>query len=179
MASFIPRKGPGGRRVWQAHIRRRGYLAQVRTFDTKAEAEAWASTIESEIARGVFVSRTEAEGTTLAEALERYAVEVSSKKRSGSREAYMVRVWQSSSLAARSLASIRGKDLAAFVRECEGRGLSPNTIRLHLALLSHLFNTTKNRQAIWTARTRAYSDPILPPILIQSCHPRWRPIQAL
>ena len=51
MASFIPRKGPGGRRVWQAHIRRRGYPAQVRTFDTKAEAEAWAAGIEHEIAR--------------------------------------------------------------------------------------------------------------------------------
>ena len=143
MASFIPRKGLGGRRVWQAHIRRRGYPAQVRTFDTKTEAEAWAAVIESEIARGVFVSRTEAEATTLREALERYAVEISAKKRSGNRESYIIRGWQSSSLAARSLASIRGKDLAAFVRECESRGLGPNTVRLHLAILSHLFNTAR------------------------------------
>ena len=71
MASFIQRRGPNGKRVWQAHIRRRGYQAQVRTFDTKAEAQAWAATIESEIARGVFVSRTEAEATTLKEALAR------------------------------------------------------------------------------------------------------------
>ena len=143
MASLIPRKGPGGKRVWQAHIRRRGYPAQVRTFDTKTEAEAWAAMIESEIARGVFVSRTEAEATTLREALERYVTEISAKKRSGNRESYIVRGWQSSGLAARSLASIRGKDLAAFVRECESRDLSPNTIRLHLALLSHLFNTAR------------------------------------
>ena len=33
--------------------------------------------------------------------------------------------------------------MAAFVRECESRDLSPNTIRLHLALLSHLFNTAR------------------------------------
>ena len=67
MASFIPREGLGHKRVWQAHVRRRGHPAQVRTFDTKAEAEAeaWAATIESEIARGVFVSRAEAEATTL------------------------------------------------------------------------------------------------------------------
>ncbi len=32
---------------------------------------AWARTVEAEMVRGVFVSRTEAEATTLAEALER------------------------------------------------------------------------------------------------------------
>ena len=51
MATFVSRKGPNGRRVWQAHIRRREFPAQVRTFDTKAEAQAWAATIESEMAR--------------------------------------------------------------------------------------------------------------------------------
>ena len=114
-----------------------------RTFDLKTEAERWAKQVESEMDRGVFVSRAEAEATTLTEALERYAVEISAKKRSGGRESYIIRFWQSSSLTARSLASIRSKDIAAFVRECESRGLSPNTIRLHLALLSHLFNTAR------------------------------------
>ena len=76
MASYIPRKGPGGKRVWQAHVRRRGYPAQTRTFDTKAEAEAWAGDIESMIRRGTFGSRIEAENTTLAEALDRYQTEV-------------------------------------------------------------------------------------------------------
>ena len=143
MASFIPRKGPGGKRVWQAHIRRRGYPAQVRTFDAKAEAEAWAATIESEIARGTFISRAEAEGTTLAEALGRYAVEVSSKKKSGTRESSTIRAWQESVLGPRALASIRGKDIAQAVRDLEARGLAPNSIRIRLALLSHLFNTAR------------------------------------
>ena len=145
MASFIPRKGPGGKRVWQAHVRRRGYPAQVRTFDTKAEAEAWAATIESEIARGVFVSRAESEATSLAEVLERYEREVMPRKKAttANRERDRVRAWAASSLAQRSLASIRGKDVAAAIRDMEGRGLSPNTIRLHLALLSHLFNTAR------------------------------------
>ncbi|UEO00418.1 site-specific integrase [Acidiferrobacter thiooxydans] len=143
MASFIPRKGPGGKRVWQAHVRRRGYPAQVRTFDTKAEAEAWAATIESEIARGVFVSRAEAEATSLAEALDRYAVEVVPRKRSGTRELSTITSWRSSALGTRPMASVRGKDVAAAIRDMEGRGLSPNTIRLHLALLSHLFNTAR------------------------------------
>ncbi len=69
MATFVQRKGPNGRRVWQALVRRRGCPQQTQTFDTKVKAQAWASVLESEMARGVFVSRAEAEGTTLAAVL--------------------------------------------------------------------------------------------------------------
>ena len=81
MASFIPRKGPNGKRVWQAHIRRRGYPAQVRTFDSKAAAQAWAAGIEHDIDRGVFVSRAEAEGTPQSDALQRYLAEITPTKK--------------------------------------------------------------------------------------------------
>ncbi|MHB1530432.1 MAG: hypothetical protein ACYCXT_13630 [Acidiferrobacteraceae bacterium] len=50
----------------------RGHAVQIRTFDRKAEAEAWARQLEGEMDRGVFVSRVEAEGTTLVELLDRY-----------------------------------------------------------------------------------------------------------
>ena len=145
MASFIPRKGPGGKRVWQAHIRRRGYPAQVRTFDTKAEAEAWAATIESEIARGVFVSRVEAEATSLTEALDRYQSEIVPTKKQSDRERRRVAelTRQLGGLAARPMAAIRGKDIVTFIRERTARGAGPNTVRLDLALLSHLFNTAR------------------------------------
>ena len=143
MATFRKRPGPGGRAAWQAQIIRRGHDRQYKTFNTKAAAEAWAATIESEIARGVFVSRAEAEATSLAEALDRYAREVVPRKRSGTRELSTVAAWRSSSLASRSMAGVRGKDMADAVRDMEGRGLSPNTIRLHLALLSHLFNVAR------------------------------------
>ena len=143
MASFIPRKGPNGRRVWQAHIRRRGFPAQVRTFDMKAEAQAWAATIESEMARGVFVSRTEAEGTTLSEALARYRNEVIPKKKQEAREDRRAAALAQHPLACRPLASIHGKDIAAYMstRACAGAG--GNTIRLDLALLSHLFTIAR------------------------------------
>ena len=143
MASFIPRKGPSGRRVWQAHIRRRGYPAQVRTFDNKAEAEAWAATIESEIARGVFVSRAEAESTTLAEALDRYLTEVTPRKRRPQAEAGAIQRWKAQPLAQRILATIRGKDIAGYITRRQADGVGANTIRLELALLSHLFNTAR------------------------------------
>ena len=145
MASFIPRKGPGGKRVWQAHVRRRGYPTQVRTFDTKAEAEAWAATIESEIARGVFVCRAEAEGTTLTEALNRYVIEVSAAKKTANREIYTIRWWQASPLGPRSLASIRGKDIASVLATKAKDGAAAHTIHLYLALLSHLFTVARKQ----------------------------------
>ena len=142
MASFIPRKGPKGKRVWQAHIRRRGFPAQVRTFDSKAKAEAWASVIESEMTRGLFVSRTEAEGTTLAEALDRYLVEVSSQKKGRAAETSVASVWRQNVIASRPLAGIRGHDLAK-VRDAWLSEATPATVRNRFALLSHLFNIAR------------------------------------
>ena len=145
MASFIPRKGPGGKRVWQAHVRRRGYPAQVRTFNTKAEAEVWAHDLESEMARGVFISRTEAEATTLGEALTRYLAEITPTKKptTAYRERVIGRALGCHPLARRALASIRGKDMAAYMRQRQADGKGANTIRLELALLSHLFNVAR------------------------------------
>lgn len=74
----ITKRGPY---QWRAQVRRHGYPPQSKTFDTKNEAEAWAKIIESEMARGVWVSRTEAEATTLYEALKRYEEEISLAKK--------------------------------------------------------------------------------------------------
>ena len=112
-----------------------------RTFDLKTEAQVWAKQIESEMDRGVFVSRTEAEGTTLAEALERYLREITPEKKPStqSRETIRARVIAETSLARRSLASIKGSDIATFIRGRQAAGLGANAIRLDLALLSHVF----------------------------------------
>ena len=67
-------------KYWRAQIRRLGFPPQHKSFDTHAEAEAWARAAESEMDRGIFVSRAEAERTTLAEALERYKTAISSRK---------------------------------------------------------------------------------------------------
>ncbi|MCO1347908.1 hypothetical protein L0Y95_14445 [Burkholderia vietnamiensis] len=80
---------------WQARVRRKGYPVQIKTFNTRAEAEAWARLIESEIDRGVFVSRAEAESTTLAEALDRYDREIAASKKGYVQEASLLRIWKS------------------------------------------------------------------------------------
>ena len=138
MAAFQKRSG-----AWRALIRRRGYPPLTRTFDSKAKAETWARQIEGEMDRGVFVSRAEAENTTLADALDRYAAEVSSSKKTANREIYTIRWWQTSALGPRSLASIRGKDIMAMLAAKEAEGAAPHTIHLYLALLSHLFTVAR------------------------------------
>ena len=58
-----------GEYQWDAQIRRKGYPAQRKTFETKSDAQAWARMIESEIDRDIFVSRVEAERTAFTNSL--------------------------------------------------------------------------------------------------------------
>ena len=139
MATFVQRSGPGGRRVWQAKIRRRGWPQQSGTFDTKVKAEAWARQVESEMDRGVFVSRAEADNTSLAEALDRYLREVSSRKRGSVQETSVAALLAAGSLGQRTIGSLRGKDLATYRDSMLAEGYSPSTIKRRFVILSHLY----------------------------------------
>ncbi|OZA27785.1 MAG: hypothetical protein B7X93_08490 [Hydrogenophilales bacterium 17-61-9] len=138
MATFVKRG-----RGWQAKVRKEGWPQQSKIFSSKAEAVDWAAVIESEMARGVFVSRTEAEGTTLAEGLDRYRDEVTVHKKSKDQESKTIEVWKRSDLAQRSLASLRSMDFARYRDQCLREGLAPATVRNRLALVSHLFTTAR------------------------------------
>ncbi|MDR1657842.1 MAG: site-specific integrase [Deltaproteobacteria bacterium] len=129
-----------GKLQWEARIRRKGMPVTCKTFETKFEAEKWAREIEAEMDRGVFVSRSEAESTTLSEALERYIVEYIPKLAHADKSERMARALQRRALAPKCLAAIRSKDIADFIRERESEEVSANTIRLDMALLSRLFN---------------------------------------
>ncbi len=143
MATFVARPGPNGRRVWQVKIRRRGWPLQSGTFSSKARAEAWARRIEGEMDRGVFVSRTEANNTTLAEALDRYRREVSSRKRGSVQETSVASILAAGPLGRRTLGSLQGKDLATYRDGMIAEGYSPITIKRRLALLSHLYKVAE------------------------------------
>ena len=133
MAYFRKRSG-----AWEATIDKKGFKRLSRTFDTKAEAEAWAKVEESEMVRGVFVSRQESESTTLSEALDRYEREVIPSKKGAIQESMRIRIWKRTPLANRSIASIQGKDIAAY-RDARLKEVAPNTVRHELAILSHLY----------------------------------------
>ncbi|MDD2464468.1 MAG: site-specific integrase [Desulfobulbus sp.] len=129
---------------WRVLIRRRGYPRVSKTFETKADAEAWARQIESEMDRKVFISRAEAEQHTLSECLDRYIEEYIPRLKHGKREADRARALQRRPIAHRIMATIRAKDIADFRREREAENVSGNTIRLDFALLSKLFNYARS-----------------------------------
>ncbi len=128
-----------GASQWEARVRKRGWPFTCKTFATKYDATKWARGIESEMDRGIFVSRVEAESTTLSEALERYIEEHAPKLSDSMREEDRARAIQRRPLASRFMATIKAKDIAAFIKVRQDEGVGPNTIRLDLVLLSKFF----------------------------------------
>jgi len=133
----ITKRGPY---QWQVKIRRKGYPVQSKTFETYQDAAAWARTIENEMDRGVFVSRKEAEATTLAEALERYESEKTEHKKGSAQKKLRIKLFKRSELASRFLATIRGTDVAKYRDRRLAEGMSPFTVNNELILLSNLFS---------------------------------------
>lgn len=131
---------------WQARVPRKGYPVQIKTFNTRAEAEAWARQGESEIDRGVFVSRTEAESTTLCEALDRYEREIVSLKKGKAQEVSLLKTWRATLIAQRSMASVRSSDIAKlrddWLRQTNP-ALKPASVLRRLAILSHVFSIAR------------------------------------
>lgn len=139
MASIVKR----GDFQYQAQIRTKGYPPQCKTFESMKEAKAWVAVIRSEQVRGVFIDRNEAERTTFGEALERYLQEVTPNKKGSRAETGLIRRLKKHPLSLRSLASLRSADFAAY-RDARIKAVKPNTVRIELALMSHLF-TVANR----------------------------------
>lgn len=138
MASFRKR----GELQWQARISRKGFPPQVKTFNTRADAETWARLVESEMDRGLFVSRTEAENTSLSEVLARYEREILPGKKGASPELSVLRIWQTSKLSDRPMATVRSADVARL-RDEWLTDRRPATVLRRLAVLSHVFNVAR------------------------------------
>lgn len=138
MANFRKR----GELQWQARVRRKGYPDQVKTFNTRAEAEEWARAIEHQIDRRAFVNRAEAEATSLYEALGRYEREVTAHKNGEEPEKSVLRTWKNTDLALRSMPAIRSTDIAKL-RDEWLKTLKPATVLRRLQVLSHVFNIAR------------------------------------
>lgn len=138
MASF--RKRSNG---WQVRIRRRGYSDITKTFSTRSDAIVWARQVESDIDKGSFVSMVEAENTTLSELLTRYLNEITPNKKHFKIEACRIKAWLKNSLSQRYLSTLRTIDFALWRDERLKQGKSSNTIKLELAIISHLYTVAR------------------------------------
>ena len=125
-----------GDRQWHAQIRKRGYPAQTKTFSTKSDAERWATIIESEMERGVFVSRTEAENTFVRDVLTRFENEVLPTKRSEQSDKSRIKTLQEEFGAFR-LASLTTSQVANF-RDRRLKIVGPQSVIHEINLLNRV-----------------------------------------
>lgn len=127
---------------WQARVRLKGHPAAEKSFLTKADADSWAKITEAEMIRGLYIKRTNAERTTLFEALQRYETEITPTKRGASTEVFRLKAWKKSKLAKLSLASLRGTDFATW-RDERLKQAAPGTVKRELGTVCHLFNIAR------------------------------------
>ena len=138
MASFSKRGD-----YWRAQVRTRGQEPISRTFDTKAQAQVWARSIENEMERGIYIDRSEAERTTVLEALERYERETIARKGYPGQELQRTKHWKNQPLSKRFLATLRGVDFAKYRDSRMDSGVAAATVRQELQVVSHLFETAR------------------------------------
>ena len=143
MAYFEQRKAG-----WMAQIRRRGMPTISRTFDLKADAEAWAREVERELQRGnAAVLRDDAGKTTLAQVAARY---VAGPVQALASRADLTRYMRAASgrFGPMFLSAIRAVDVAAWRDELLASGLSPQSVIHHLNALSGLFSFVEKEMSI-------------------------------
>ncbi|MDQ9168817.1 site-specific integrase [Oxalobacteraceae bacterium R-40] len=136
----IRRRGPS---QYQARVRIKGYPEVSKTFPTRQDAVAWASVRERKVLQGLSQAMQLADALTLNEALERYRQEVTPSKKGHAQETVRVRRWQKHALAGLPLSQLRGADLAEYRDDRAQEGVGANTIRLELALISHLYEVAR------------------------------------
>ncbi|MGO9121690.1 MAG: tyrosine-type recombinase/integrase [Desulfomonilaceae bacterium] len=139
MATILNRPGPKGKVVWQAQVRKKGYPAQIKTFDRKTDAQKWAKKIEHQMEAGLWKDSKEASQITLAQALERYLKSVTPRKRPKTQTSEDLSAgYLKASMGKLSLLQVTPEKVAAY-RDTRLAKVSPNSVRIELALLSNLF----------------------------------------
>jgi len=125
---------------WQVQIRRYGVKPITKTFPTRDKAKIWARLIESEIDRGIYVSRYEAEHITFSELVHRYQKEVTPTKKSASREISRLKCLEKF-FGEVALTRINSEMVARFRDERLSLNLSGATVIKDLNTLSHIIDT--------------------------------------
>ncbi|MGE5648892.1 MAG: integrase [Bacillota bacterium] len=139
MPTIRKRTGVDGKTTYHVQIRKRGYPTQTATFSKLATAEAWAKDIESEMQRGVFVSRAEAEKTLVSQALNRYETEVLPSKRGEKADKSRLKTLRDAFGSFR-MASLTSTQIAQF-RDQRLKIVSPQSVIHEINLLNRVLKT--------------------------------------
>ena len=142
MASIVKRASG-----WQVQIRKQGYIPSSKRFDKKSDAHAWARITESEMDRGVYIDRSEAEKTTLADILKKYLTEKSVRKLGFKPEQSRIKGLLNHTISTRFLASLKSSDFAAY-REARLAVVCGTKVNKELNLLGKVIDTARRDWSI-------------------------------
>ncbi|WP_423820879.1 site-specific integrase [Salinisphaera sp. SPP-AMP-43] len=153
MASY--RKRSGG---WYVEIRKRG-IYRSRTFSTKAAAKYWADEIEADIESGRPMGQH-----TLAQAMQRYSRDVSSKKKGARWERLRLDAFESSmAFSGKAIDDVTPNDLATW-RDQRLTKVAASSLRRDFNLLNSVFEIAR-REWRWITSNplKDVSRPANPP----------------
>ena len=138
MASFRKRQGR-----WQVQIRRQGHAPVSQTFSTRSEAREWAVKQEGALiplAQGA--SQTSLRRILLADVMQRYAAEVSPRKKGSDIERIRLTSLERDAVARVPVARLSPADIAGY-RDRRMALVAPDTVRRELALLNSVIQTAR------------------------------------
>lgn len=136
MASFRKRQNK-----WQARIQRKGFPDITKSFTQFSVASQWARKIERELDLGICdikVSKTK-----LCILLQKYQTTILPQKKSPSADHYRINRILGYAISDLNIEDIRSSHVVAFRDQLVNENKSGNTVRLYLAILSHLFTIAK------------------------------------
>lgn len=135
MATIVHR----GSRQWLARIRRKGQKPTSKTFETRADAEAWARSVEREMDTNTFIPSDAAQRTTMREVLERYRDEVLPRLSRGAKpdRSRIARLIEE--LGGMNLAALDSSHVAQYRdKRLIGDKAAPQTVKHELGLLNRV-----------------------------------------
>ena len=126
-----------GEYQWQAQVRKQGYPAQTKTFETRRDAEAWVRATEREMDTHSFIPRDESMRTTIADIAERYRNEITPAMKGARQEESRLQAVEAH-FGDYHLSAITPAMIAAW-RDDLAASLAPQTVKHYLAVLGRLY----------------------------------------
>jgi integrase len=127
---------------YQAQVRRKGYPALSRCFDSRKDAEKWARQVEGELDRGIFIDRSEADKNTLGDILRRYLAEINPGKKGAVCDAIRINRLLRDNLCTYKLAALSGKVLSQW-RDERLKAVTGATVNRELTIISAAINIAR------------------------------------
>jgi integrase len=142
MASFRQRA-----EKWQARIKRIGYPAETKSFDTYDEAVKWARGVEVDIDRGTHINHSQINNLTLGEIIGRYIDEVCPSKKACKEDVIRLHAIKRRKIASYTMTTLSHTVIAQF-RDQRLRQVSAGTVIRELSYLSSIINHARREWGV-------------------------------